>query len=161
MISWSKSWVNMLTQINPIWFNITMLFFFIKKWSNFFQYHSFSFYFLFFTIYLQTKLLRVCFLLSLIFLIIKPKLLLIIHVSFYRCAQFLFIIVYAYSFFDFIVCTYTILPYHYNISKRCGESITAFFTFYCGLLQCYLFFKKNYLCRFYFFNIKLVKNLAL
>jgi hypothetical protein len=157
MISWSKSWVNMLTQINPIWFNITMLFFFIKKWSNFFQYHSFSFYFLFFTIYLQTKLLRVCFLLSLIFLKIKTKLLLIIHVSFYRCARVSFYYCLCLFFFDFIVCTYTILPYHYNISKRCGESITAFFTFYRGLLQCYLFLKKIIFVDFIFLILSWLK----
>ena len=58
-------------------------------------------------------------------------------------------------------------------TKTCGESTIAFLTCYYGLREyffffgfsyntflffLFVFFSQNYLCRFYFFNIELVKN---
>jgi len=77
----------------------------------------------------------------------------------------------------FLICTFllyqkcvgTILQNHnffkkicyYNIPKIYGKNTITFLTCYCGLLQYFFFvFFQNYLYRFYFFNIELIKNLT-
>ena len=82
-------------------------------------------------------------------------------------------------FVDFFKNIELVKNYNYNKAKSYGESIVTFFTKHSELLQYFCSFPhktlsiattfflmgffsfQDYLCWFFFFNVKLVENLAL